>query len=76
MAEIIPYPYGAHPRALIQCDEVTFHQITVSGPGGGGFIHPVSQIGDNDSELLRRTSKVKETNPQLNCLCSQRPRGA
>ena len=32
--ERIPYPYRAHPQALIQCNNAAFHQSTVRGPGG------------------------------------------
>ena len=76
LAERLPYPYGVHPWALIQYSKATFHQSTVSSPGGGGLSHPVGQIGNDDYEILRRTSEEKEPLPQLNRLISQRPSSA
>ena len=74
--ERLPYPYGALPWSLIQCNEATCHQRTVSGPGWGGVIHTVSQINDEDPKLLQRTSKAKEPISPLNFLISHCPSGA
>ena len=74
-AETLPYPYGYHPWALIQRNKEICHQITISGPGGGGILHPVTQIGDDDYKLLQSASRVKEPISQLNRLCYQRSSG-
>ena len=75
-AERLPYPYGVHYQTLIQCNEAACHHSTVSSPGRGGIIHPVYQIGDDNSELIRLTPEAKYPIIQLNRLRSQRPSSA
>ena len=68
--------YIAQPWLIIQYNKEAYHQIMVSSPRGGeGVRYPVSQIGNDDSEILQQTSEAKDLIPLLNCFCYQYPSG-